>query len=113
MRTFRAKANTTRRVAGKMNKLEESYSKLLEEHRLAGKIHLWSFEPMALRLADRTTYTPDFMILDNEGYITFIECKGFWHQSGRIKLKVAAENHPHFIFRAVQYKKKQWIYEEF
>jgi len=27
MRTFKAKGNTTRRVAGKMNKTEEAYSK--------------------------------------------------------------------------------------
>jgi hypothetical protein len=96
-----------------MNRLEESYSKLLEEKRLAGEIHHWQFEPMALRLADRTTYTPDFMTLDKDGYISFIECKGFWHQAGRIKLKVAAENHPWFTFTAVQLKKKEWIYEQF
>jgi len=110
---FKAKGNTTRRVAGKMNKTEEAYSKVLEARKLSGEIHHWQFEAMALRLADRTTYTPDFLVIDKDGLISFIEIKGFWHQAGRIKLKVAAENHPWFTFTAVQLKKKEWIYEQF
>jgi len=113
MRTFRAKGSTTRRVAGKMNKTEEAYSKVLEDQRLTGKIHHWAFESITLRLADRTTYTPDFLVIDKDGLISFIEVKGFWHQAGRIKIKVAAENHPWFEFQAVQLKKKEWIYEQF
>lgn len=109
----RAKGNITRRVAGKMNKTEEEYSKVLEAQRLTGEIHHWQFEAMALRLADRTTYTPDFLVIDKNGLISFIEVKGFWHQSGRIKIKVASELHPWFEFKAVKYKKKEWSYEKF
>ena len=113
MRTFRAKANTTRRVAGKMNKTEEAYSKVLEAKKFAGEIHHWQFEAMALRLADRTTYTPDFFIIMADGSIVFHEVKGFWQGTGRVKIKVAAELHPWFEFTAVQLKKKEWIYEQF
>ena len=112
-RTFKAKGNTTRRVAGKMNKTEEAYSRTLQERKLRGEIHHWQFEAMALRLADRTTYTPDFFIIMADGSIVFHEVKGFWHQAGRIKIKVAAELHPWFTFIAVQLKKKEWVYEQF
>ena len=100
-------------MAGKMNKTEEAYSLVLEQRRLAGEIHHWAFEAMALRLADRTTYTPDFFVINKDGNISFFEVKGFWHQAGRIKIKVAAENHPWFDFQAIQLKKKEWIYEQF
>jgi len=112
-RTFKAKGNTTRRVAGKMNRTEEAYSKVLEAKKLAGEIHHWQFEAMALRLADRTTYTPDFLLIDKDGFISFIEVKGFWQGTGRVKIKVAAELHPWFEFTAVQLKKKEWVYEKF
>ena len=110
---FKAKGNTTRRVAGKMNKTEEAYSRTLQERKLRGEIHHWQFEAMALRLADRTTYTPDFFIIMADGSIVFHEVKGFWQGTGRVKIKVAAELHPWFEFTAVQLKKKEWVYEEF
>ena len=113
MRHFKAKGNTTRRVAGKMNKTEEAYSKVLEARKLSGEIHHWQFEAMALRLADRTTYTPDFFIIMADGSIVFHEVKGFWQGTGRVKIKVAAELHPWFEFTAVQLKKKTWVYEQF
>ena len=113
MRTFRAKANTTRRVAGSMNKTEQAYAALLEQRKQAGEIHHYGFEAAKLRLADNTSYCPDFMVLDKDGYIEWHEVKGFWHQAGRIKIKVAADLHPYFRFVAVQYKKKEWIYEQF
>ena len=110
---FRAKANTTRRVAGQMNKTEQAYAALLEQRKQAGEIHHYQFEAMALKLAKLTTYTPDFFIINADGTIEFIEIKGFWHQAGRIKIKMAAELHPWFRFVAVQYKKKEWVYEQF
>ena len=113
MKHFRAKANTTRRVAGQMNKTEQAYAALLEERKKAGEIHHYQFEAMALKLAKLTTYTPDFFIINADGTIEFVEIKGYWHQAGRIKIKVASEMHPWFKFTAVQYKKKTWIYEEF
>jgi len=113
MRTFRAKGNTTRRVAGSMNKTEQAYAALLQCRKDAGEIHHWQFEAMALRLADRTTYTPDFFIIMADGSIVFHEVKGFWQGTGRVKIKVAAELHPWFEFTAVQLKKKEWVYEQF
>jgi len=113
MRTFRAKANTTRRVAGSMNKTEQAYAALLEQRKQAGEIHHYGFEAINLKLAKLTSYLPDFFIINTDGTIEFHEVKGFWASTGRVKIKVAAENHPWFSFVGVQYKKKEWIYEQF
>jgi hypothetical protein len=113
MRKFHAKGNTTRRVAGQMNKTEQAYAALLEERKKAGEIHHYQFEAMALKLAKLTTYTPDFFVINSDGTIEFHEVKGHWMGNGRVKIKVAAENHPWFRFVAIQYKKKTWTYEEF
>ena len=113
MRTFRPKANTTRRVAGQMNKTEQAYAALLQSRKDAGDIHHYQFEAMALKLAKLTTYTPDFFVILASGEIEYHEVKGFWQGTGRVKIKVAAENHPWFRFVAVQYKKKEWVYEQF
>jgi len=110
---FKARANTTRRVAGQMNKTEQAYAALLQSRKDAGEIHHYQFEAMALKLAKLTTYTPDFFIINSDGTIEYHEVKGFWQGTGRVKIKVAAENHPWFRFVAVQYKKKEWSYEEF
>jgi len=113
MKPLKAFAKTARRQAGTMNKTEEAYSKLLEERRIKGEIHHWSFEAINLKLAKLTSYLPDFFVINADGSIEFIEIKGFWTSSARVKIKVAADKHPWFTFRAVQYKKKEWSYEEF
>jgi hypothetical protein len=110
---FKAKGNTTRRVAGTMNKTEQAYAALLDQRKLAGEIHHWGFEAMALRLADRTTYTPDFFVIDKDGLIEWHEVKGHWMGNGRVKIKVAAALHPWFRFVAIKYIKKSWVFEEF
>jgi len=110
---IKARANITRRVAGTMNKTEQAYASLLQQRKLAGEIHHYGFEQINLKLAKLTSYLPDFFVINIDGTIEFHEVKGFWQGTGRVKIKVAAENHPWFRFVAVQYKKKQWSYEEF
>lgn len=80
------------------------------------------YEPMRLRLANNTTYTPDFCVAvremnavpcgDNTGLpalhqITFWEVKGFWRASARVKIKVAAQLYPWAKFIAVVKQKKK------
>jgi len=85
-----------------MNKTEAKYADDLEAMKLAGDIADWRFEPLKLRLADRTYYTPDFMVIFPDGAIRFDEVKGFWRDDARVKFKVAAEQFPWFQFMAVQ-----------
>jgi len=110
---FKARANTARRVVGQMNKTEQAYAALLEQRKQSGEIHHYQFEAMALKLAKLTTYTPDFFVILSNGEIEYHEVKGHWMGNGRVKIKVAAENHPWFKFVAIQYKKKTWVFEEF
>ncbi|MBA59656.1 MAG: hypothetical protein CMQ40_10875 [Gammaproteobacteria bacterium] len=96
-----------------MNKTEARYSLLLEEEKRAGRIQWFAFEAVKLRLADRTFYTPDFLVMLEDGTLEFHEVKGFWEEDARVKIKVAAETFPLFRFVAVQFKKKEWVKETF
>jgi len=102
----------TRPVPGQMNKTEAAYADYLQKRLLAGKIISYRFEALKFRLADRTFYTPDFIVT----YQHQIEChevKGFWQDDARVKIKVAAEMFPEFAFVAVKREKKEWVYEAF
>ena len=101
-----------RPIPGVMNKLETRYAGVLAERKYAGEIIRYSFEKLKFKLAKRTFYTPDFLVV-LPTHIEIHEVKGFWEEDARVKIKVAAENFPEFKFVAVQWKKKQWIYEEF
>jgi hypothetical protein len=97
---------------GRMNKLEESYSWELEKRRLAGQLLWYRFEGMKVRLADNTFYTPDFFVMLTDGSLEAHEVKGFWQDTARVKIKVAAEHYP-FLFRAIKKVKGQWLEELF
>jgi len=97
---------------GLMNKLEKKYSEILDIWKMAGTITSYRYEAMKFRLAGKTFYTPDFIVT----FPDRIEChevKGHWEDDARVKIKVAAELFPEFAFVAVQYKKKEWVSEEF
>lgn len=87
---------------GRMNRTERRRAGELEAMRLAGAIRAWYFEGVALILADRTRYHPDFMVIGKLGAIEFEEIKGFWRDDARVKIKVAARLYQHFVFRALK-----------
>lgn len=98
--------------SGQMNKTEAAYAARLESLKLAGEIADYRFECVKLRLADRTFYTPDFMVLRADGAFEMHEVKGFWEDDARVKIKVAAELYP-FKFIAARKQKGAWVFEEF
>lgn len=97
---------------GVMNKLETAYSLKLENDKHLGLIQWYAFEAMKFRLAKKTFYTPDFIVLTDDGFIQAHEVKGFWEDDARVKIKCAAEKFP-IKFIAIQRKKKEWVIEEF
>ena len=98
---------------GERNQTEQRYEdEVLRPAMLRGEIAWYAFEPWKLRLAENTTYTPDFGVMLANGQIECHEVKGFWKDDARAKTKIAAELHP-FKFIAVTYEKKQWKTEEF
>lgn len=110
MNTVRAKGLARPSIPG-MNNTEGAYAHILELRRRAGDIADWKFEAVKLRLANKTFYTPDFMVMGNEGYIDLVEVKGFWRDDARVKIKVAARLYPIFRFVAV-YKRKGMQFDE-
>lgn len=108
------------REPGRMNKTEESYSHYLESLRQRGLIESWQFEPIKLRLADKTFYSPDFLIVTAEEMLEFHEVKGRvgpgpggWMDDARVKIKVAAEMYPMFLFVGASRIKDGWKIEMF
>jgi len=97
---------------GKMNKTESAYAQHLELQKHAGKVLWWRFEGIKLRLADNTFYTSDFAVLPPDGVLELHECKGFWQDDARVKIKVAAALYP-FRFIAVKKKGNGWEREDF
>ena len=104
---MKAKARVKR--ADGMNRSERQYAAHLQEQLLAGRIARWDREPESLRLADNTTYRPDFRVVALDGTVEMHEVKvggaryydpafHHAHRDGWVKLKVAAELHPYSFF---------------
>lgn len=94
-----------------MNRTEAEYAKRLEALKAAGQISWYGWEAVKLRLADRTWYTPDFMIMHYDGTLSFAEVKGFMRDDAAVKIKVAAELYP-WRFVIVRKTKGGWEFQE-
>lgn len=91
-----------------MNKTETAWAEQLEIRKLAGELVAWKFEPVKLRLANKTFYTPDFMVIRSDGTLEFQDVKGRdgsgpggWEDDAKVKIKVAAKQFPEFHFVGV------------
>jgi len=105
---IRAKGQTTNRAG--MNSLEARYASHLQVLQQTGEIHSFCFERHNLKLADRTYYKPDFEVMLPDGSIEFHEVKGFMRDDANVKLKVAAQQFPQYVFRLVQWDRKNgWM----
>lgn len=93
-----------------MNQTEQQHALRLEALRRAGEIQRWEYEAVTLKLADGCRYTPDFLVIENDGAIRFDETKGeFYRDDARVKLLTAARQFP-FKFRLVR-KRKGGVWE--
>lgn len=101
-----------RRTPGAMNKLEAAYAEALEFERRAGIVEWYGFEGMKFKLADKTYYTPDFIVMLADGTLEAREVKGFWEDDARVKIKVAAAMFP-IRFVAITKERGEWKREEF
>lgn len=90
---------------GEMNKTEAAYAERLESMRLKGDILWYRFDCMKLRLADKTFYTPDFLVMSADGTLELHEVKAFMiEDDAAVKMKVAANTYP-FRFILAQRKR--------
>jgi len=101
---------------GELNNTEKEYSDYLERQKISGIVEWFKFESIKLKLADNTTYTPDFLVMLPSGELECHEVKGFWKDDARVKIKVAASMFP-FKFLAVTKQSKKngggWSLENF
>ncbi|MBM3330078.1 MAG: DUF1064 domain-containing protein [Calditrichaeota bacterium] len=88
---------------GGMNNLERRYANHLRKRQLAGEIHSFAYERHNLKLADKTYFKPDFEVMLPDGAIEFHEVKGFMEEDANVKIKVAADQFPQFIFRLIRW----------
>jgi|688.fasta_scaffold02433_5 hypothetical protein len=112
MKGFPKRAFWKRKVPGKQNNYELWWQQTLEEKPNVFKVY---YEAVKLKLADNTFYTPDFMVLLDDGSIEFHEVKGSWkapnQEDARVKIKVAAAIHPWAKFVSVELKKRGGTFE--
>jgi hypothetical protein len=95
-----------RHTPGVMNRLEADYAAHLDARQDVGEILRWRFEPVKLRLADKTYYSPDFLVIRDDLSVELHEVKGFMREDAAIKLKVAAEQFAFFRFMLATRKRK-------
>ena len=97
----------------KRNKWEMQFEEYLRNGEGTNELMILP-QALTFRLARATSYTPDIIMTDQEGggNIIAYEVKGFWRQSGRIKIKMAARLFPFVTFIAVTRPKGQgWQFE--
>lgn len=92
-----------------MNKTETAWAQRLEIQKRSGEILGYWYEAVKLRLADRTWYTPDFLVQHPDGSLEFQEIKGghIW-EDALVKFKVTREQYPMFRWSMWQRTKTQW-----
>lgn len=96
-----------------MNGTEREYAQTLSIMLGAGEIRRFDFEPVKLRLAKSTFYTPDFRVVNSDGVVEMHEVKGFWRDDARVKIKVAAATHPYRFVAVSKAKGGGWKREWF
>lgn len=103
-----------RPVRGEMNRTEERYARHLDILKANGDVLEYMFEPVTFRLATRTSYTPDFMVIC-EDRVEFHEVKGYWQEDAWIKFKTIADRHPwaRWVIVTWDKKNKNWKTEEY
>jgi hypothetical protein len=96
------------------SKLEIQYADQLEAYRMIGRIDLWMYHPVRVRLAHGCTYTPDFGIrIQNE--FVLVETKGSWKaknaRDSRTRLQIAQEFFPWWVWVDVTKDKHGFVYK--
>lgn len=96
---------------GAMNRTEAAYADHLWQQQVTGEIAWYAFEPIKLRLADRSWYSPDFLVMLPNGVLQLHEVKGrkgsgyYATEDSRLKVRFAAEQYPFSVVVAWPRKK--------
>lgn len=104
-----ARARPVRRA---WNKSEAAYGQRLDALRAAGEIVSWQYESVKFRLGTKTWYTPDFLVIANDGTIELHEVKGWMRDDAAVKIKAAASQYPMFRFVVCRKNRAGWQIDE-
>jgi len=85
-----------------MNKAEAEYASHLGLLLAAGEIVAFDFEPLKLRLADKTYYSIDFLVQLPDGNLEAHELKGHMEDDASVKIKVGQERAPWLRFYLIR-----------
>lgn len=111
-----------------LNKTERSYADYQEMRRIAGEIKAWVAHPFSANLRKGVRYTPDFLIVENDGTLTLDDTKAERvrkaksHQAAvhvepdaRVRLMWAANMFPWFRWRMAWKNRTtgEWMTKEF
>lgn len=78
------------------SKLEAEYDGTLMLRQREGLIVDYGYERIRLRLPGDLWYTPDFDVLEADGAVSLIECKGWMREVARDRLRSAVASYPGF-----------------
>jgi hypothetical protein len=102
-----------------MNKTEAVWAEHLKFAQVNGEVEWFMFEPFKLKLADKTYYSPDFLVMLPDGTLEVHEIKGtskgkpFIEDDAAVKIKVAARLFP-FKFKLLWIVKDAgWSWREY
>ncbi len=101
-----------RAVRGSMNQVEARYAKHLQAQVARGELAGFWFEPLKFRLADKTYYSPDFLVMLPDGRLELHEVKGWMEDDAAVKLKVTAETYWLFPVVVATEKRGAWTLRE-
>ena len=109
---IRARGRQMQHTPGKMNRTEALYDQKLRMDLYSGKILWYKFEAIKFRLAKKTFYTPDFVVMEPDGGIVVHEVKGYMMDDAAVKLKVVSEMFPFRFLLIFKVGKSGWDISE-
>ena len=104
-----------RMKSGVMNKTEQRFANTLETLKQANEVLWYRFAPLSIKLAEKTFYRPDFMVLRKDYVIEIIDIKGskgVIQDDSHAKIKIAADIYPFRFLLAFPQKGGTWKLEE-
>lgn len=100
------KGRVARRPPGELNQSELRYLKHLGRMKACGEIAEYWPHALKFRLADKTWYVPDVLVMAPDGQLSLHELKGWMEDDAAVKLKVTSELYWIFPVRLVREKPK-------
>jgi len=93
--------------ANSLNKTELRYRDMLETMKRGGLIQDYAVQSVTLKIGDDCRYLPDFLVIELDGTIKFIEIKGFLRDDALVKFRAAQEKFWWAKFEMIQYDRRE------